>query len=198
MREYTRRDGPGFRPQVFLPRTDGGVVMTDKERREVDCWYAVERPGPVEAYELRPLFEDRAVTGRPMRARFVQELPLGVRTIQLSLITVVHVVAKGVPGALDEPVVTRDGIDAMLEVANEIWSQACIKLVPYYSGGLITEFHDLALQGSFGDCLDEAGHNLVDPHDITSPDKTILNLYLVDDAPFACGTPLTGHVILPT
>jgi len=38
----------------------------------------------------------------------------------------------------------------------------------------------------------------VAPHDITAPDKTIINLYLVDDALFACGTPLTGHVILPT
>jgi len=54
--------------------------------------------------------------------------------------TVVHVVAKGVPGRLNEPVVAQNVIDAMLEVANEIWSQACIKLVPYYPGGLIKEF----------------------------------------------------------
>jgi hypothetical protein len=36
------------------------------------------------------------------------------------------------------------------------------------------------------------------PYDITAQDNLIINLYLVDDAPFACGSPITGHVILPT
>ena len=86
----------------------------------------------------------------------------------------------------------------MLDVANEIWGQACIKLAPYYHGELIKEFHDIELLGAFGDCLNAEWKQKLKPYDITTPDKLIINLYLVDDANFACGSPISGHVILPT
>jgi hypothetical protein len=170
--------------------------MTKEKRRKVGCRYEAEGAGPVGAYERRPFFEDSKATGRLVSRRFVEELPLGVRTIQLSLLIVVHITKKGQPGPT-VTAATRNVSDAMVEVANEIWSQACIKLVPYYPGGVITEFYDPTLQTS-GECLDDAGNKMLASYDITTPGKTIVNLYLVDDATFACGSPVTGHVILPT
>lgn len=63
----------------------------------------------------------------------------------------------------------------------------------------MTTFQDLALLAFAGVCLAAEERELVEPYDVTVPGTLIINLYLVEDTnEKACGSPFTGHVILPT
>lgn len=168
--------------------------MAEQGRADVRCAPRGEEVSPV-----APLFESRTVSGRPVTARFGETLPLPIDLVRLSLVTVVHVV--GIPSSTGgfKPIVGQPFINTLFDIANGIWSQACIKLLPLSSGELVTAFRDIPVSGFLGFCLDNEWADLVRPYDITTPETTIVNLYLVEDTNgVACGSPITGHVILPT
>ena len=58
---------------------------------------------------------------------------------------------------------------------------------------------DLPISAFAGTCLADAQKALVEPYDVTAEGTTLINLYLVDDTTGdACGSSLTGHVVMPT
>jgi hypothetical protein len=64
----------------------------------------------------------------------------------------VHVVGKPSSSGGYKPIRDKVFTDEVFRVANGFWSQACIKIVPYYSEQLVTTFEDLAI-AAFIDCL---------------------------------------------
>lgn len=165
---------------------------------DVSCSYASSDESATPLEQLRPLFETRTVTGRPIASRFSDWLPVGVSTVRLTLPVFVHVV--GIPSSTGgfKPIRDQAYVNDVFETANDIWSQACIKLVPI-SAPLVTTFRDLPISAFAGTCLAPTQAALVDPLDITVEGTTLINLYLVDDTTGdACGSPITGHVIMPT
>ena len=113
-----------------------------------------------------------------------------------------HVVGVPSPTGGFRPIVDQNWIDTIFQQANKIWAQACIELVPFSTGTLVTNFFDgsIPLLVQQGLCLDPDQRELVEPHDITVPGTIIVNLYLVNNTSedLACGSPVTGHVFLPT
>jgi hypothetical protein len=165
----------------------------------VQCGYVAKGAKVTPREQLRPLFSTRKVTGPAMATRFAHAIFGGFSTTRLFLITVVHVV--GIPSETGgfKPIVDQAWQDTLFRVANDIWSQACIELVPYSTGTLVTNFRDIALSAFLGECLAPSQSDLVKPHDITSPATLIVNVYLVEDTNgIACGSPITGHVFMPT
>jgi hypothetical protein len=166
---------------------------------DVQCAYEAEGAKNTPPEQLRPFFETKSVSGRPLTTRYVETIFSGFSTTRLFLVTVVHVV--GIPSETGgfKPIVNQAWIDTLFRVANDIWSQACIKLVPYSTGGLVTNFRDISVSGFLGFCLAAGQEELVQPHDITAPGTLIINVYLVEDTNGpACGSPITGHIIMPT
>ncbi len=164
---------------------------------DVSCCYAANDESATPLEQLRPLFEVKMVTGRPIASRFAHVPPLGVSTVRLTLVIFVHVV--GIRSSTGyKPIRDQAYVNDIFETANDIWSQACIKLVPY-STPLVTTFSDLPISAFAGTCLAPAQAALVEPYDVTTEGTTLINLYLVDDTTGdACGSPITGHVIMPT
>ena len=180
--------------------------MKYDEQKDVQCAYEAEGAKNIPPQQLRPLFEAKSVSGRPLAARYTQinfgfSGFGGFSTTRVFLVVVVHVV--GVPSATGgfRPIVSQTWIDTLFREANKIWSQACIELAPLSTDTLVTNFFDgsIGLLASLGLCLDPSQSELVEPHDITVPGKLIVNLYLVKNTSgVACGSPVTGHVFLPT
>jgi hypothetical protein len=165
---------------------------------EVSCSYATSDDSATPVEQLRPLFETRTVTGRPIASRFADWLPIGVSVRRLTLPVFVHVV--GIPSSTGgfKPIRDQAYVDDIFDTANDIWSQACIKLVPI-STPVVTTFRDLPISAFAGTCLAPTQTALVQAHDVTVEGTILLNLYLVDDTTGdACGSPITGHVIMPT
>ena len=168
------------------------------ERSEVSCAYATNDESATPLEQLRPLFETRTVTGRPITSRFADWLPIGVSTVRLTLPVFVHVVGIPSPAGGFKPIRDQAYVDDIFETANGIWSQACIKLVPI-SAPVVTTFRDLTIAAFAGTCLAPTQAAQVQPYDLTVEGTILLNLYLVDDTVGdACGSPITGHVIMPT
>jgi hypothetical protein len=165
-------------------------------RSELSCSYATgENATPVE--QLRPLFEARTVTGRPITSRFADWLPIGVSVARLTLPVFVHVVGKRSSSGGFKAIRDQAYVDDIFGTANDIWSQACVKLLPI-STPVVTTFTDLAISAFAGTCLAPTELALVQAHDVTVQGPILPNLYLVDDTVGdACGSPLTGHVIMP-
>jgi len=167
-------------------------------RSEVSCSYATSDESATPVEQLRPLFDSRTVTGRAITSRFADWLPIGVSTVRLTLPVFVHVVGIPSPTGGFKPIRDQAYVDDIFETANDIWSQACIKLVPI-SAPVVTTFRDLPISAFAGTCLAPTQAALVQPLDLTAEGTTLLNLYLVDDTTGdACGSPITGEVIMPT
>jgi hypothetical protein len=174
--------------------------MKYAEGQDVRCAYAAADARNIAPERLRPLFTSRRVSGRALNARFQQTF-VGRRVPLLRLITVVHRVAVRNPttGEFTQPVVDQPWVDTLFRVANDIWSQACIKLIPYSTGTLVTSFRDIALSAFAGDCITTEQRALVAPFAVTAPGTLILNVYLVEDTNnIACGSPVHAEVFLPT
>ena len=172
--------------------------MDKDAKSDVSCSYAASDESATPLEQLRPLFETKTVTGRPIATRFADWLPVGVSTVRLTLTVFVHVV--GIPSSTGgfKPIRDQAYVNDIFETANDIWSQACIKLVPI-SAPLVTTFRDLPISAFAGTCLAPTQAALVEPLDLTVEGTTLINLYLVDDTTGdACGSPITGHVIMPT
>jgi hypothetical protein len=167
-------------------------------RSEVGCSYATSDESATPLEQLRPLFDTRTVTGRPITSRFAEWLPIGVSAVRLTLPVFVHVVGIPSPTGGFKPIRDQAYVDDIFETANDIWSQACIKLVPI-STPVVTAFRDLPISAFAGTCLAPTEAALVQPLDLTVEGTTLVNLYLVDDTTGdACGSPITGQVIMPT
>jgi hypothetical protein len=165
---------------------------------DLRCSYATSKESATPVEQLRPLFEERTVTGRPIASRFADKFGLGVSAARLTLVVFVHVVGKRTTSAGFTPIRDQAYVDDIFATANDIWSQACIKLVPYTTP-VVTTFEDLPISAFVGTCLADAQRALVEPLDVTAEGTTLLNLYLVDDTTGdACGSPITGHIIMPT
>lgn len=125
---------------------------------DVRCSYArsAESATPVE--QLRPLFELKTVTGRPVASWFAEALPLGISTLRLTLVIFVHVVGRRSSTGY-KPIRDHAYVNDILETANDIWSQACIKLVPY-STPVVTTFTDLPIS-AFAGTVPGAGSSCV-------------------------------------
>ena len=165
-------------------------------RSDVSCSYATSKESATPVEQLRPLFETRTVTGRPITSRFSDWLPIGVSVHRLTLPVFVHVVGIRSPSGF-KPIRDQAYVDDIFETANDVWSQACIKLLPI-STPVVTTFSDLPISAFAGTCLAPAQLALVQPNDVTAEGTILLNLYLVDDTVGdACGSPITGHVIMP-
>jgi hypothetical protein len=173
-------------------------VSVQEDPSEVRCSYGSKGIGTLAPEDLDPLFETDNVEGRPMRARFVEELPLGVSKPQRTLVVFVHVVGQPSPRGGYKPIRDRVFTEEVFRIANGFWSQACIKLVPYYAEQLVTTFEDLPI-AAFIDCLAPEEREELRPYDVTAEGATLINLYFVEDTNgLACGSPTSGHVILPT
>ena len=164
---------------------------------DISCSYATSKESATPVEQLRPLFEDRMVTGRPVASRFADFFGLGVSAARLTLPVFVHVVGRRTPSGF-ERIRDQAYVDDIFATANDIWSQACIKLLPL-STPVVTTFQDLPISAFAGTCLAPGQEALVKPLDVTAEGTTLLNLYLVDDTTGdACGSPITGHIIMPT
>jgi hypothetical protein len=164
---------------------------------EVSCSYATSDESATPLEQLRPLFDSRTVTGRPITSRFSDWLPIGVSVARLTLPVFVHIVGTRSPNGF-KPIRDQAYVDDIFDTANDVWSQACIKLVPI-STPVVTTFSDLSISAFAGTCLAPTQLALVQPNDVTVEGTTLPNLYLVDDTVGdACGSPITGHVIMPT
>lgn len=90
---------------------------------------------------MAPLFAADRVTGRALAARHAESIFglsgfNGFSTTRVFLVVVVHVVGildSTSPGGF-RPVVDQAWIDTLFRVANRIWGQACIELVPFLRG----------------------------------------------------------------
>ena len=170
------------------------------EGHGVRCAYEAPGARNIPPEQLRPLLAKETVSGRALNTRYLQTI-FSQSAPRLRLITVVHLVAVRNPqtGALTKPVVDQTWVDTLFRVANDIWSQACIKLIPYSTGTLITTFHDIGLLAFAGHCLTTEQRELVAPFAISAPGTLILNVYLVEDTNnSACGSPIHAEVFLPT
>lgn len=171
--------------------------MEKGDPSEVRCSYATSKEAATPVEQLRPLFEDRTITGRPVASRFADIFGLGVSAARLTLVVFVHVVGRRTSTGF-EPIRDQAYVDDIFATANDIWSQACIKLVPF-STPVVETFQDLPISAFAGTCLAPDQQALVKPLDVTAEGTTLLNLYLVDDTTGdACGSPITGHIIMPT
>lgn len=173
--------------------------MRDEKGNELRCSFEHAGAERRQATELRPLFATEPVASRPMNslhARYFWSNALNVH--ELYLITVVHVVGEpDGPGGF-KPIVDQAWIDTVFQKANEIWSQACIRLVPYPTGELVTAFRDLPVSG-FISCLPPGESAKVEPYDVTAPGVIIVNVFFLEYSNLtACGDPVTGHIFLPT
>jgi hypothetical protein len=168
---------------------------------DVSCCYRKHDDGAIPLEDRRPLFETRTVAGRPIASRWTETLPLGVSAVLLNLVVFVHVVGhQNTPNGPidDQPIRDQAFVNDIFDTANHIWSQACIKLVPFMAA-VVQTFQDLPISALAGTCLAPAQQALVAPLDVTLEGTTAINLYLVDDTTGdACGSSITGHVIMPT
>src|SRR5262245_23126718 len=119
---------------------------------EVGCSYGRGEKSATPIEQLRPMFETRTVTGRPITSRFNDRLPIGVSVASLTLFAFVNVVRKPSPRGGYAPIRDQAYVDDLFDTANEIWSQACIKLVPV-STPVVTTFLDLPISAFAGTCL---------------------------------------------
>jgi hypothetical protein len=180
--------------------------MKYNKARDVQCSYEAEsaKNTPPE----QPFFETKSVSGRAVASRYSNTILAGssgfagFSTTRLFLVAVVHVV--GVPSVTGgfKPIVDEAWINTLFQDANRIWSQACIELVPFSTGSLVTNFFDgsVGLLSQSGLCLDPKDLDKVEPHDITVSGKVIVNVYLLKNTSNgeACGSHVRGHVFLPT
>lgn len=177
--------------------------MADQKQYEDGVRCAYEEPGAVTIppEQLHPLATDRAVTGRVLDHRYAAAL--SQETTRLYLITVLHIAGRPSPTGGFEPIVDDDWVGTMFSAANDIWSQACIELVPYRTGVLVTDFRSLGVSAFAGLCLSPAQLELVEPYDVKTPDLIIVNVYVLDEvtvqgASGGCGSPVSGRIFLPT
>ena len=179
----------------------------DYEETEPQCAFDVKGAERAQQ-QLQPFFEGRSLTGRPLSSRYAPTVFGGLSgfggfsTTRLFIPTIVHVV--GIPSQTGgfKPIVDQAWIDTLFRRANEIWSQACIELVPYFTGTLVTNFSQLNLSVGLGYCHKPSVEGeLLEPHDIKVPGAVTVNVYLVDSFGGnvrGCGSPVTGHVFLRT
>lgn len=173
--------------------------MKYDEAKDARCAYEAEGARNTPPEQLRPFFATKRVSGRAVATRYAQTIFGAFSTTRLFLVTVVHVVGVPSPTGGFRPIVDQAWLDTLFRVANDIWSQACIKLVPHSTGTLVTTFRDIALSAFAGVCMAPSDFDLVEPYDITAPGTLIVNVYLVEDTNgLACGSPVTGHVFMPT
>lgn len=169
------------------------------DANDISCAHEIEGAQKIPAEDERLLFKAETVKGRALGNRYADTIFSNLSTTRLYLITVVHVVGIPSPTGGFMPIVSDDWIETMFQRANDIWSQACIELVPYFTGTLVTEFRDIGLSAFAGLCLSPQQLGLVEPYDIKAPDTIIVNVYLVEDTNgIACGSPISGRVFLPT
>lgn len=88
---------------------------------DLSCSYATSAESATPVEQLRPLFEDRTVTGRPVASRFADIFGLGVSAARLTLPVFVHVVGRRTPTGFTR---IRDQayVDDIFATANDIWS----------------------------------------------------------------------------
>lgn len=173
------------------------------DTKDIHCVYAHDGMEKIPTDEAHHLFKTEAVNGPELNKKYFDQIYGNFSTNRLFLITVVHVV--GLPAAYGGfppiPIVSDDWIETMFQVANDIWSQACIEIVPFFTGTPITTFRDLRLILLLGFCVEEP--ELLEPYEISNPDTKIVNVYLVERSLFGgksydCGSPVKGRVILNT
>jgi hypothetical protein len=118
---------------------------------------------------------------------------------RIFLPVVTHVVMLPSPTGGQRPVVDAQWIASMFQIANAVWSQACVRLLHYIGSGIDT-FDNIGLLAQFGTCLDPSQEHLIHPYEVTSGGShEIVNLYLVRNTDGrACGSPVTKRVFLPT
>jgi len=144
---------------------------------------------------------DRALfTGKRLNKRFVDSIFQNYSSTKLYIVTVIHIVGVQSPNSnATIPVIDQGWIDTVLGIANRIWSQACIEIVPYYPGNLITTFKDLGLSPGLGECIVSSQRYLIEPYEVRVPETKIINVYLVEDTTGdACGSPVYGEIFMPT
>lgn len=171
---------------------------TEQVADDIRCAYeTADDTRPASQERLTAMFEEEAVSGRRVSSRFLDLIFGQYRATKLYLIMPVHVVAQS-SFEPKEPIVSDDYVDEMIGVAQNIWSQACIELVPYSTGSLVTTFRDIGLLAQYGVCLDSDDRHLIEPYNIQAEGTTIVNIYVVGETGgIACGSPVTGHVFVP-
>jgi hypothetical protein len=139
------------------------------------------------------MFLSKPITGKQINSKF-KELLFNFDTTKIYVTVVIHTVSiNGIP------VVNQNYINTMLSTANAIWSQACITIVPYYTGEFITEFWDLGIQPFIGCNISPENEEVVMTYEITTPVIKIANLFLVRETNgIACGDPFDGRIFMPT
>lgn len=168
-------------------------------KEHIRCSYDNTDVVKVNCEEWRRLFKHKPVKGFELNRKYSDTIFGNFITTKLFLVTVVHVVGVPDSGGRLVPIQNADWIEYMFRVANDIWSQACIELVPHQTGILVTEFRDISLSAFAGLCLAPGQFEMVAPYDITVPQVNIVNIYLVEDTNgIACGSPVSGRVFLPT
>lgn len=172
-----------------------------RDERQLRCAYDEPDASTVPAEKLRPVSTTSTVAGRELDPRYSVASP--ETATWLYLITVIHIVGRPSSTGGYEPIVGDDWVDEMFSVAKDIWSQACIELVPYHTGVLITDFQSIGLSAFAGLCLSPSQFELVEPYDVSTPHTIIVNVYLLEEAGVmggsgGCGSPVSGRVFLPT
>jgi len=127
------------------------------DAKDPRCSYGENKAKKILREPENPLYGSDTISGRELQKRYADLLfgsPITTNIMHLIMFVHVATVLNQNTGAL-QPVVSQDWIDTVFDVANDIWSQACIKLLPFYwYKKLVTEpeFRDFALSGSL-DCL---------------------------------------------
>lgn len=145
----------------------------------------------------RELISKKQVSGVSVNPTF-KDLFFNYDTTQIHLTLVIHMVSVFRQGN-QVPVVNQNYLDTMLSTANDIWSQACINIAPYYTDILITEFKNLGISVFIGCNLSPQDSEIIDSYEIKTPIVKIANLFLVEETNgIACGDPFSGRIFMPT
>lgn len=137
-------------------------------------------------------FNAEPVTGYQLDSRF-EGIYFNFDTTELVLDVQVHLVGIVTSGGADpEPVLDMNSVNSIFAIANNIWSQACIRLNPMFTNTLITEepFQEMIYMGGYIGCLSEPNNALarqiIESYRVGG--LSAVNLFILFRANIGCGS----------
>lgn len=169
--------------------------LSDNKSSDVRCSFRIRTAKTPKEDPVKTLFTKKLIKGNALNRKYIPPF-FDEQVPQLAIPIAVHVSNDN----QRKPLVDKPMIEAMFEVANNIWSQACIKLEPYYTG-VTPDFINLVVT-AFINCLPVEESKKAAAYEVTIPgfpNIKVLNLFIVKQTGgSACGNPFNGRVIIPT
>ena len=126
-------------------------------------------------------------------------------TNELNLVLWIHLTGTVNNENNPSPIASDNWVSTVIYVANKVWNQACIKIIPHYTEKLITEEElqkTLFLLNSGTSCLPPQSIdilNIIDSYQVTDENVEIMNLFIVGETnDRACASTGASRIFLPS